>query len=227
MELAVRIPKAWSDRETVGRKFPEPQTVPIGRPVANTTLYILDRHQQPVPIGATGELYIGGEGVSQGYLNRADLTAERFVPNPFSREPGARLYKTGDLGRYLQNGDIEFMGRTDFQAKVRGYRIEPMEIELALAQHPSIQQAVALIDGNSLRAFTTLKPQSSASAGELRSHLKSKLPDYMVPGSFVVLESFPLTTTGKIDRKALAAMEAPEHEQEFEVVARRPGGAPG
>jgi amino acid adenylation domain-containing protein len=199
------------------RLFAGGNTVPIGRPIANTTLHIADRHLQPVPIGATGELYIGSEGVSLGYLNRAELTAERFIPDPFSREPGARLYRTGDLGRYRQSGDIEFLGRADFQAKVRGYRIEPMEIELALAQHPSIKQAVALIDGNSLRAFAMLKPQSSASAGELRSHLKNKLPDYMVPSSFVMLESFPLTTTGKIDRKALAAMESPkpEHEQEF------------
>jgi amino acid adenylation domain-containing protein len=199
------------------RFFAGGNAVPIGRPVANTSLYILNRHLQPAPIGATGELYIGGEGVSQGYLNHAELTAERFVPDPFSRETGARLYRTGDLGRYLQNGDIEFLGRTDFQAKVRGYRIEPMEIELALAEHASIQQAVALVADNNLKAYVTLKPQSSASAGELRSHLKNKLPDYMVPGSFVVLESFPLTTTGKIDRKALAAMESPEpgHEQEF------------
>jgi len=199
------------------RSFAGGNAVPIGRPVANTTLYILDRHLQLVPIGATGELYIGGEGVSQGYLNFAQLTAERFLPDPFRRESGVRLYRTGDLGRYRQNGDIEFLGRTDFQAKVRGYRIEPMEIELALAQHPSIQQAVALADGNHLRVFATVKPQSHASAGELRSHLKNKLPDYMVPGSFVVLESFPLTPTGKIDRKALAAMESPkrEHEQGF------------
>jgi amino acid adenylation domain-containing protein len=195
--------------------------VPIGRPVANTTLYILDRHQQPVPIGATGELYIGGEGVSQGYLNREELTAERFIPNPFSREPGARLYRTGDLGRYLQTGDIEFLGRTDFQAKVRGYRVELLEIELALAQHPSVQQAVALVDGNHVRAFATLKPQKSASASELRSHLKNKLPDYMVPSSFVLLESFPLITTGKIDRKALAAMESPKPGHEHEFVAPR------
>jgi amino acid adenylation domain-containing protein len=199
------------------RSFAGGNSVPIGRPIANTTLYILDRYLQLAPIGATGELYIGGEAVSHGYLNHVELTAERFIPDPFSREPGARLYRTGDLGRYRQNGDIEFLGRTDFQAKVRGYRIEPMEIELALAQHPSIQQAVALVEGNHLRAFARLRPQKSASAGELRSHLKNKLPDYMVPGSFVLLESFPLTTTGKIDRKALAAMESlkPEHDHEF------------
>ena len=192
-------------------------SVPIGRPIANTTLYIIDRHLQPAPVGAIGELYIGGEGVSQGYLNQAELTAARFIPDPFSRELGARLYRTGDLGRYRQNGDIEFQGRGDFQTKVRGYRIEPEEIELALTQHPSIQQAVVLVDSNQLRAFATLKPQKSASAGELRSHLKNKLPDYMVPGSFVLLQSFPLTSTGKIDRKALAAMDSskPEHEHEF------------
>ena len=180
------------------RFFAGGNAVPIGRQVANTALYMLDRHLHPVPIGATGELCIGGEGVSQGYLNHAELTAERFIPDPFSREPGVRLYRTGDLGRYRNSGDIEFLGRTDFQAKVRGYRIEPMEIELALAQHPSIQQAVALVDGNHLRAFATLRSQQSATADELRSHLKNKLPDYMVPGSFVLLESFPLTTTGKL-----------------------------
>lgn len=199
------------------RFFTGGNAVPIGRPVANTKIYILDRHLQPAPIGATGELYIGGEGVSQGYLNHAELTAERFLSDPFSRKPGARLYRTGDLGRYRQNGEIEFLGRTDFQAKLRGYRIEPMEIELALAQYPSIRQAVALVDGNHLRAFATFKPQKSASAGELRSHLKNKLPDYMMPSSFALLESFPLTATGKVDRKALAAMESPklEHEQNF------------
>src|ERR1051326_1480240 len=203
------------------RYFAGSKTVPIGRPIANTKLYILDRHLQPVPIGATGELYVGGEGVSQGYLNHAELTAERFISDPFSRETGARLYRTGDLGRYLQNGDIEFLGRTDFQAKIRGHRIEPMEIELALTEHPSIQQAVALMDRNNLKASVTLKPQTRARAGELRSHLKNKLPDYMVPGSFVLLESFPLTTTGKIDRKALAAMGSPEPEHEQEFVAPR------
>lgn len=203
------------------RSFVGGNAVPIGRPISNTTLYILDGHLQPVPIGAIGELCIGGEGVSQGYLNHAELTAEKFIPDPFSGEPGARLYRTGDLGRYRQNGDIEFLGRTDFQAKVRGYRIEPMEIELALTQHPSIQQAIALADNNHLRAFATLKPQKSASTSELRSHLKDKLPDYMLPGSFVLLESFPLTTTGKIDRKALAAMGAPKPEHEHEFVAPR------
>jgi amino acid adenylation domain-containing protein len=196
-------------------------SVPIGRPIANTKLYITDQHLQPVPIGANGELYIGGEGVSQGYLNRAELTAERFLPDPFSREPGARLYRTGDLGRYRQNGDIEFVGRSDFQAKVRGYRIEPAEIELALTQHPSIEQAVVFADGNHLRAFATFKPQKRASAGELRSHLKNKLPDYLVPGFFVLLQSFPLTTTGKIDRKALAAMDSPKAEHEHEFVGPR------
>jgi acyl carrier protein len=145
----------------------------------------------------------------------------RFIPDPFSREPGARLYRTGDCGRYRQNGDIEFLGRTDFQAKVRGYRIEPAEIELALARHPSIQHAVALVQDNQLRAFATLKPQKSASAGELRSHLKNKLPDYMVPGSFVLLQSFPLTATGKIDRKTLAAMDSTKPELEHEFVAPR------
>ena len=195
--------------------------IPIGRPIANTRLYILDRHLQPVPIGASGELYIGGEGVSQGYLNQVELTAERFIPDPFSRERGARLYRTGDLARYRQNGDIEFLGRTDFQAKVRGYRIELLEIELALAQHPSVQQAVALVAGNQLKGFVTLKPQNSASASELRSHLKNKLPDYMVPNSFVLLEAFPLNTNGKIDRNALAAMESPKPEHEHEFVAPR------
>jgi surfactin family lipopeptide synthetase A len=203
------------------RFFTRGNAVPIGRPVANTKIYIADRYLHPAPIGATGELYIGGEGVSQGYLNRAELTAERFIPDPFSREPGARLYRTGDLGRYRQNGDIEFLGRTDFQVKVRGHRIEPMEIELALAQHPSIQQSVVLVADNHLRAFATLKPQKSATAGELRSHLKNKLPDYMVPGSFLLLESFPLTATGKIDRKALAAMDSPKPEPDRKFVAPR------
>jgi amino acid adenylation domain-containing protein len=194
-------------------------TVPIGRPIANTRVYLLDRHSQPVPAGATGELYIGGDGVSRGYLNRPELTAERFVPDLFSSTPGARLYKSGDLGRYLHDGTIEFEGRNDFQVKVRGYRIEPGEIELALKRHPSVHQAVVVADEKGLKAFVKLRPEVNASPVELRSYLKSKLPDYMVPGFFIFADLFPFTANGKIDRQALIQTKAPEAGRVREYVA--------
>jgi amino acid adenylation domain-containing protein len=210
----------WSTAYNVGF-FQTGSAVPIGRPIGNSKVYILDRCRQLVPVGAPGELYIGGGGVAQGYLNRAELTAQRFVPDPFSGEPGARLYRTGDLGRYRDNGDIEFRGRTDFQVKVRGYRVELTEIEFALAQHPSVQQAVAFLRNNDFTGFVTLKPQQSTTTGELRTYLRNKLPDYMIPGSLRILESVPLTATGKVDRKALALVESPARDHAPEFIAPR------
>ncbi|MCG1019981.1 amino acid adenylation domain-containing protein, partial [Mycetohabitans sp. B4] len=183
----------------------------IGRPIDNTRLYILDTHQQPVPLGAVGELYIGGAGVARGYLNRPELTAERFVPDPFSIEPDARLYKTGDLARYRLDGNLEFLGRNDHQVKIRGFRIELGEIETCLAQHAQVRDAVVLATGEGqdkrLVAYVVAEPDD-ALAGTLRTHVAAALPEYMVPSAFVQLGAFPLTPNGKLDRRALPAPSA-------------------
>ncbi len=182
-------------------------TVPIGRPIANTQNYILDVNLQPVPIGVIGGLYIGGDGVSHGYLNRPELTPERFIPNPFN--PSRTIYKTGDLARYLPDGNIEFFGRSDQQVKVRGFRIETGEVEVALAAHPSVQQAVVVAwkerssDASLVAYVVAAEGEEEADPGQLREFLQQKLPDYMVPSIFVNLNSLPLTPNGKVDRKAL------------------------
>ncbi|MBD2455148.1 amino acid adenylation domain-containing protein [Nostoc sp. FACHB-87] len=183
-------------------------SVPIGRPIANTQIYVLDAHLQPVSIGVAGEIYIGGLGVAKGYLNRPELTAQKFIPNPFSDQPNARLYKTGDLGRYLPDGNIEFLGRIDQQVKIRGYRIELPEIEAVLHQHPAVQQAIAIApeDINThrrLTAYIVPKQEQVPTIDDLRSFLKNYLPDYMLPSVFVMLKTLPLTPNGKVDRQAL------------------------
>ncbi len=186
---------------------------PIGRPLANTQTYILDAHQHPVPVGVTGELYIGGLGLARGYLGRPDLTAERFVVNPFSDQPGARMYRTGDLARYLPGGQIEYVGRADHQVKIRGYRIELGEIEFALAEVPGVREAVVLAlrapaGGQELVAY--LVPDASAApelATQLRVSLQRSLPDYMVPAHIVMLDRLPINANGKLNRAALAALE--------------------
>lgn len=182
--------------------------LPIGRPIANTRIYLLDSRLQPVPPGVAGELYIAGDGVTRGYLGHPELTAERFIPDPFSGDRGARIYRTGDLARYLASSDLEFLGRKDFQVKLRGYRIELTEIESALAEHPSVQQtAVLMREGphrnNQLVAYIVRRPGTDVAANELREYLKNKLPEYMLPVGFVTLDSLPLTPAGKLDRKAL------------------------
>ena len=186
--------------------------VPIGRPVANTQTYILDRCLQPVPIGVPGELHLGGVQVGRGYHNRPELTAEKFIPDPFSAEAEARLYKTGDLARYLPDGAIEYLGRLDHQVKIRGFRIELGEIESVLAGHPGVREAVAVaredVPGDKrLVAYLTRTAEELPSVPELRDLLQAKLPDYMVPSAFVTLERFPLTPNGKVDRKALPIPE--------------------
>lgn len=183
-------------------------SVPIGRPIANTQLYILDQHLQPVPLGVAGELYIGGDGVSRGYLNQPQLTAEKFIANPFT--PGTKLYKSGDLARYLPTGDIEYLGRIDDQVKIRGFRIELGEIETLLSQHPSIQTAVVVAreDTGDKRLVAYIVPVAEViNQSELREFLALQLPEYMLPTAFVVLKSLPLTANGKVDRKALPTPE--------------------
>jgi len=176
-------------------------SIPIGQPITNTELYILDSYLQPVPVGVAGELYIGGEGLARGYLNRPELTAERFLPNPFS-ETGSRLYQTGDLARYQADGAIEFLGRIDNQVKVRGFRIELGDIESALEQHTAIRETTVIAQGEQLVAYVVPQTQSP-NVSELRSFLRDKLPDYMVPTHFVPLTALPLSRTGKVDYQAL------------------------
>jgi len=202
---------------------------PIGRPIANTQVYLLDEKLQPVPIGVPGELYVSGDGLARGYLNRPDLTAQKFIGNPFSDNSSDRLYKTGDLARYLPDSNIEFLGRIDNQVKIRGFRIELGEIEALLTQHPDLQEAVVVvredIPGNKYLAayvvpkLEALSPASPPNISELRSFLKAKLPDYMVPGAFVFLEAMPLTPNGKIDRRALPLPDSYRGEQEDNFVA--------
>lgn len=183
------------------------QTIPIGRPIGNTTLYVLDRYLNPLPIGVPGELHVGGPGVARGYIDRPALTAERFIPDPFNAVPGARLYRTGDLVRYRPDGDIEFLGRRDGQVKIRGFRVEPGEVEAVLASAPGVRQAcvVAREDEPGQRrlvAYLVMEgPQEAITA--VRSFLRARLPDYMIPGGFVVLDRLPLSPTGKVDRGAL------------------------
>jgi amino acid adenylation domain-containing protein len=182
-------------------------TVPIGRPLPNTRAFLLDRHMQPVPIGASGELHIGGDGLARGYLNRPELTAEKFVSNPFSDDPQARLYKTGDLARYLPDGNIEFLGRIDDQVKIRGFRVEPGEIEAILGQHPGVRESVVIARedsaGKHLAAYVVPRESETPAIGDLRSFLRAKLPEYMVPSAFLMLDALPRTPHGKVDRHAL------------------------
>ena len=180
----------------------------IGRPIANTQVYLLDSQLEPVPLRATGELYIGGEGLARGYVNRAALTAERFIPDPFSNRPGARLYRTGDIARYRDDGEIEFLGRKDNQVKIRGFRIEPGETEAALSTHPAIRDVAVCthedgIDNKRLVAYIVFERDQTASVTELRNFLKSRLPDYLVPSVLIPLPALPVLPNGKVDRRAL------------------------
>ncbi len=201
-------------------------TVPIGRPISNTQIYILDPHMNPVPIGIPGELYVGGDGLARCYLNAPDLTAQKFIPHPFSKEPGARLYRTGDLGRWLHDGTIEFLGRIDHQVKIRGFRVEPGEIEAVLGKHPAIRENLILPRDDSfgnkrLVAYFVPRSLPGPSAGELRNFLSDQIPEYMMPSAFVSMESFPLTPNGKVNRRALPAPEQRGPELQESYVAPR------
>jgi amino acid adenylation domain-containing protein len=196
----------------------------IGRPLSNTQIYILDGNLNPVPVGMAGELYISGKGLARGYLDRPDLTAEKFIPNPFSSEPGARLYRTGDLGRYLSDGNIEFIGRVDRQIKLRGFRIELGEIEAVLAGYPGVTNAVVLARqdlaaGKRLVAYIVPNKKDAPTRQDLRNHLKRNVPDYMMPSAFVFLDSLPLLPSGKINRSALPAPDQNRSELKESYVA--------
>ncbi|MBW4560439.1 MAG: amino acid adenylation domain-containing protein [Mojavia pulchra JT2-VF2] len=185
-------------------------SIPIGHPISNTQVYILDRNLQPLPIGIPGELYIGGDGLARDYLNRPELTAEKFIANPFSNQPSDKLYKTGDLCRYLSDGNIEFLGRLDYQVKIRGFRIELGEIETVLEQHPALKQILVMaredVPGDKrLVAYVVAHSEQVPTINELRSFLREQLPDYMVPTTFVFLDQLPLNSNGKVDRRALPA----------------------
>jgi hypothetical protein len=182
--------------------------VPIGRPIANTQLYILDRHLQPLPVGVPGELHIGGAGLARGYINDPRLTAERFIPDPFGQAVGSRLYKSGDLARCLASGDIEYIGRVDHQVKLRGYRIELAEIESVIAQCPGVRECAVIVKDSrqgqqQLLAYLVLQVGFEPAAREIKNYLEQKLPDYMVPASYLFLERMPLDANGKLDPRAL------------------------
>jgi amino acid adenylation domain-containing protein len=200
--------------------------VPIGRPIANTQLYLFDAYSELTPMGVAGELYIGGAGVARGYLNRPALTAEKFIPHPFSDEPGARLYRTGDLARYLPDGNLEYLGRNDEQVKVRGYRIELGEIESVLSKHEQIREVVVMAREDApgdkrLIAYLVQAEDASLNNHELREYLESHLPEYMVPQAFVKLDALPLTPNGKVDRRALPAPGSSRPDLERLYVAPR------
>jgi amino acid adenylation domain-containing protein/non-ribosomal peptide synthase protein (TIGR01720 family) len=204
----------------------ERNIVPIGRPIANTEIYIIDKNLAPAPIGLNGELHIGGVGLARGYLKRAELTAENFLPHPFSQKPGARLYRTGDLARFLPKGEIEFLGRADDQLKIRGFRIEAGEVETTLTSHPHIREAVVIARVNEsgdkqLIAYLVTEIERTPTSSELREYLGKKLPEYMIPSAYVMLKELPLTANGKVDRRALPAPDTRQGQSEKNYVGAR------
>jgi amino acid adenylation domain-containing protein len=212
----------FASTETLTNNTPVPDNIPIGRPINNTAAYILDANLQPTPLGVYGELYLGGLGVARGYHGQSSLTAERFVPDLFSNTPGARLYRTGDIVRRLADGRMEYLGRTDHQIKLRGFRIDLGEVETALMRFPAVRQSVVLFREDTpgdKRLVAYIVPETETleafSVAELRSHLQTRLPDYMVPSSFVLLTELPLNPHGKADRSALPAPPEASHMQDY------------
>jgi acyl-coenzyme A synthetase/AMP-(fatty) acid ligase len=199
--------------------------VPLGRPIPNTQIYVLDSRRQPVAPGMAGEIYVGGDSVARGYLNQRALTEERFVSDPFSGRPNGRLYRTGDRARLLPDGKLEFLGRVDHQLKIRGYRIELGEIEVALTRYDGIREAVAVArdtgDGEKQLVAYFVASAPEISVADLRRFLKTQLPDYMVPMALVQLEKLPLTANGKVDRQALPSPESERRSAEAQYVAPR------
>jgi acyl-CoA synthetase (AMP-forming)/AMP-acid ligase II/aryl carrier-like protein len=192
----------------------------IGGPLDNTKIRACDEHGELVPIGVRGELRIGGEGVARGYLNRPELTAERFIPDAYSPESGARVYRTGDLGRFGADGKIEFLGRNDDQIKVRGYRIEPKEIEAVLDDHPSVKESVVVAredQRGGKRLLGYVVGEEGLTTTELKRHVRERLPEYMAPSAMVVLEQMPLLPNGKVDRRALPAPDGAGADREYEA----------
>jgi len=211
VELTVAYGATEAPSATLFKCSPEDphQVITLGQPLPEKEVYLLDENLQPTPLGIPGEIYLGGK-LARGYLTRPDLTAEKFTPHPFNKEPGARLYRTGDLGRYLSDGSIEFLGRVDDQIKVRGFRIEPAEIEKIIVQHPAITEGVVVAredkPGNRrLVAYVVPQREKPATVGELRKFLTARLPEYLVPSAFVLLEVLPRMANGKVDRRALPA----------------------
>jgi acyl-CoA synthetase (AMP-forming)/AMP-acid ligase II/acyl carrier protein len=200
---------SWHEVKEVGT---EARTVPIGRSLANGSCYVLDGSREPTPVGVVGELYLGGEGVARGYLGKPEQTAERFVPHPYSKDGGERLYRTGDLVRWNGDGNLEFVGRIDDQVKIRGHRIEPGEVEAALRENPEIEEAAVVVREDvagekRLVGYVVWREGAGAEIKELRSYLKQRLPDYLLPSALVALERLPLTPNGKLDRKMLPVPE--------------------
>jgi len=213
----------WS---SVSRCVNGNDTPSIGKPILNTRIYLLDQHLEPVPVGVTGELYISGIGLARGYLNLPDTTAEKFIPDPFSVEPGQRMYKSGDLARYQPDGNIMFIGRTDHQVKVRGFRIETGEIEVALKEFNEVVDAVVVVKESTngdkmLAAYVVPAPNHHPEEHELRDFLKQRLPEYMVPTAFLTLEALPLTPSGKVDRRALQSLDVKHQRSESEIILPR------
>jgi amino acid adenylation domain-containing protein len=205
-----------------------PAILPIGRPIANTKIHILDENLQQLPVGLSGDLFVAGPGLARGYLNRPEITAEKFIHDPFSGQPEARMYKTGDRARYLANGEIEFAGRTDDQVKIRGYRVELKEIESVLGSYAGVREVVVIARENArengpgdkhLAAYVVPSREQAPTGSELRSYLKQKLPDYMVPSAFVLLEAMPKTPNGKVDRRSMPAPKAADFAAANEYVA--------
>ncbi len=206
---ATVVATIWELGESARRHGPQWQ-LPIGRPIANTQVYLLDSNLEPVPRGVTGEVYVGGVSLARGYLNRPELTAEKFVPNPFSEQAGSRLFRTGDLARYLLDGNIEFVDRADHQIKLRGFRIELGEIEAVVRQHSAVRETIVVIHENDsgdkqLVGYVVPSQEQSPTVAELCNFLNQKLPNYMIPSAFVFLSALPLTPNGKVDRRALPA----------------------